>query len=172
MNYLRMNKVLAAILLFLLQIVIFNHLDFSRFLYPQIFILILISLPPYLNRSWQVLIAFLVGIIADFFVSTPGLHASACLLLIMFRMFMFRRYDLDEIIANKASINIHSMAMDKYIYISLSMVLVYHVYAFALESVGAIDFLNYTITTLLSSVVSFLIILLIQFLFYRRLGVQ
>ena len=167
-----MNKILAAIALFAFQVVVLNHMDFSRFLYPQLFILILISLPPYIKKSWQVVIAFSLGIAADLFASTPGIHASACLILIMFRMFILTRYDMDEIVANKTTINIFTIALDKYVFISLSSVLVYHIYAFALESIGAINPLNYLITVLLSSLVSFSLILLIQYLFYRNLSVR
>lgn len=167
-----MNKILAAIALFAFQVVVLNHMDFSRYIYPQLFILVLIALPPYLSKTVQILIAFGLGLAADLFVSTPGLHASACMFIALYRMWMLSRYDLDEMIANRESFNIQTVSLDKYLFISVSMVVLYHLYAFGMESIGAIYWFNYGLTVLLSSAVSLLFIFLIQFLFYRRLGVQ
>ena len=167
-----MNKILAAIAIFAFQVVVLNHLDFSRFIYPQMFILVLIALPPYLSKTVQILIAFGLGLAADLFVSTPGIHASACMFITLYRMWMLNSYDLDEMIANREAFNIQTVSLDKYVFVSFSMVILYHLYAFGLESIGAIHWFNYGVTVLISSAVSLLLIFLIQFLFYRRLGVQ
>lgn len=167
-----MNKILGYIGLIFLQVVVLNHMDLSRFLYPQVFILLMISLPPYINRSIQVLIAFGLGLIMDLFTGTPGLHASASMFLILFRMFLLSRYDIEEVIANRESININTFPLDKFLYLSTSCIVFYHTMVFALESVGAIHLKTYLLTVLISSFSSFLIILFIQFVFHKRLGVQ
>lgn len=167
-----MNKVLGYIGLLFLQVVVLNHLDFSRYIYPQVFILMLISLPPYLGRSWQVLIAFGLGLFMDLFIGTPGLHASASMFLILFRMFLLNRYDIEEIVANRDSLNIRTFPLDKFLYLTTSCILFYHALVFGLESVGAIHLKSYLLTVLISSFSAFLIILFIQFVFHKRLGVQ
>lgn len=167
-----MNKILGYIGLFAFQVIVLNHLDLSQYIYPQAFILMLIALPPFLNRSWQVVIAFALGLLVDLFIGTPGLHASASMFLVLFRMFLLNRYDIDEIVANRSSLNISTLPLDKFMYLSLSCVLFYHFLVFALESVGAIHLKTYLLTVLISSFATFLIILFIQFFFHKRLGVQ
>ena len=91
-----MNRLLYWILILALQVVIFNHLELSAYIVPQLFIILLITLPVHLSKSVQVIIAFGLGLLADFFVSTPGIHASACLWLIILRMSLLARLDLKD----------------------------------------------------------------------------
>ena len=163
-----MNRIIGLILIMAFQVVILNHLELTAYLYPQVFILILINLPPFINKSYQVLLAFALGLIADFFTSTPGLHASACMFLALLRIGLLNRYDIEEVKANRSWLNLGTMAMDKYIFLSAVLVLFYHLYAFGLESMGALNSVYYFITVGLSSLVSFVIILLIQYLFIKR----
>ena len=160
-----MRLITSYILLFLVQVVVLNKLDLIMYLQPQLFILILISLPPYLNKSVQVLVAFLVGLAADMFIYTPGLHASACLLLILLRLFFVSRMDMDEIIANHAPINFRTTGWTSYLVLTGVLVLFYHLYVFALQSIGAVNVVNYFLTVLISSIATYTIILLIQFLY-------
>ncbi len=69
-----------------LQFVVFNHLGFTAYLAPQVFIVLLITLPLHISKPYQVLLGFILGLIADFFVGTPGIHASACMWLVMIRL--------------------------------------------------------------------------------------
>lgn len=150
------------------QVVILNQLELTAYLYPQVFIMILINLPPFINKSYQVLLAFALGLLADFFASTPGLHASACMFLALIRIGLLNRYDIEEVKANRSWLNLGTMALDKYVFISAILILFYHIYAFGLESIGALNYVYYFITVGVSALLSFLIILLIQFLFIKR----
>ncbi len=163
-----MNRVLGLIILMAFQLIVLNHLELTAYLYPQVFIMILINLPPFINKSYQILIAFALGLIADFFTSSPGLHSSACMFLALIRIGLLNRYDIEEVKANRAWLNLSTLALDKYIFLSSVLVSFYHVYAFALESIGALNTVYYLVTVVLSSVLSFVIILLIQFLFIKR----
>ena len=160
-----MRLTISYILLFAAQVVVLNHLDFSMYLKPQLFILILISLPPYLNRSLQMIIAFGLGLMLDLFVSTPGLHASACMLLILLRMFLVNRMDVEEILANHDPIRYSNLGSARFLFLSGILVLVYHLYVFGIESIGAVNIVNYFLTVLISSVATYTLILLIQYLY-------
>lgn len=163
-----MTKIIAAIVLFAFQVVVLNHLEFSAYLYPQLFILILIMMPASVNKTWQMVIAFGLGLLADLFVGTPGLHASSSLLIALLRIGLLNRYDIEEVVANRSLIHVGTLGLEKFIYLALILTVSYHAISFGLESIGALNSLNYLLTVLLSSVVTFLLILSVQFMFYKR----
>jgi rod shape-determining protein MreD len=162
-----MNKVFGWILIFGLQVVVFNHLDFSSYVLPQVFIILLISLPLHTSKINQVLIGFGLGLLADLFLSTPGIHASACMTLILIRMWLLSRLDLKEQIANKLSFNAKTVGLPTFFYVTTVLVVIYHLYVFSLESIGAIYWVKMLLTTLISSALSLLIIGLIQYMSFR-----
>ncbi len=163
-----MNRILSWIIIFGLQVVVFNHLDFSSYVLPQVFIVLLITLPVHLSKINQVLIAFALGLLADFFISTPGIHASACMTLVLLRMGLLQRLDLKEQIANKLSFNVRHVGISTFFYITAILVVIYHFYVFSLESIGAVHWVKMLLTTLISSSLSLLIIGLIQFVSLRE----
>jgi hypothetical protein len=160
-----MRNLIKYILVFIAQVVVLNHLDFATYLKPQLFILILINLPPYLNKSVQMLLGFGLGLAADLFVSTPGIHASACMILILARFAFINRYEMEEVIANRDSLGINNTGLSKYLVLSGILVLVYHLYVFGLESLGAVNYVNYLLTVIISSITTYSLILLLQFLY-------
>ncbi len=163
-----LNKILQWLLIFALQVVVFNHLDFSSYLVPQVFILILITLPLHLSKINQILIAFGIGLLADMFVSTPGIHASACLSLIVLRMFLFSRLDLKEQQSNRMFFNVKNVGISMFFYSAIILVVFYQLYVFGLESIGAINWVSLLLTTLFSSTLSLLAIGSIQYISYGR----
>lgn len=68
------------IVLFLLQILLFNNIKFSGFVNPYVYIMFILLLPAEIP-SWLLLIlSFFTGLTMDFFSGTPGMHTSATLL--------------------------------------------------------------------------------------------
>lgn len=71
---------LMAIMLILLQLLLFNNIQFSGYVNPYVYIMIILLLP-YTIPSWLLLvISFFTGLIIDLFMGSPGMHASATLL--------------------------------------------------------------------------------------------
>ena len=65
------------ILLFILQVWIFNKIHLFRVATPLFYIYFIIKLPSNMNRNLVLLLAFLTGLSIDFFNFTLGLHALA-----------------------------------------------------------------------------------------------
>jgi rod shape-determining protein MreD len=164
------RKILYWLMVLFLQLVVFNHLAISSYLIPQVFIILLITLPLHLNKLVQVFIAFGLGLLADMFVGTPGIHASACLWLVMLRMTLLAPQDLKEQISNRESYTVYSAGLSGFIYTTVILVLFYHLYVFWLESIGAINSWNLFITTLVSSLFVFTFIGISQFLSAKSIG--
>ena len=159
-----MTRLLYWISIFALQVLLFNHLDLTAFLVPQIFIILLITLPLHTKKIYQVLIAFGLGLLADFFVATPGIHTSACLFLVMLRMTILNTQDLKEEIANRLNYTARNVGVLPFSFTVLILVFFYHLYIFWIGSIGAINTYNLLVTTFMSSVFSLTVIAILQFM--------
>ena len=68
------------VLLILFQILVLNNIQFSGYVNPYVYIMIILVLPS-VTPAWLVLIiSFLTGLTIDLFSGSPGMHASATLL--------------------------------------------------------------------------------------------
>jgi rod shape-determining protein MreD len=157
------RRILYWILILALQLLVLNHLELSAFIVPQVFIILLITLPLHLSRLNQVLIAAGLGLLVDFFTATPGIHTSACLWLIVFRIGLLNRQDLKQQIANRLPYTVSSAGLVSFAYTAAILVFFYHLYLFFIGSIGALHGATYGLTVVSSSLLSLTIIAIIQF---------
>ena len=68
---------LIFILLILLQVLLFNNIQFSGYINPYVYILFILLLPVEIPAWILLLLSFAAGGIIDFFSGSPGMHASA-----------------------------------------------------------------------------------------------
>jgi len=73
------------IVLILLQVFVFNYVQWFGFLNPAVYLLFLILLPLEIPKSVQYIIAFITGFIVDAFLKTYGIQAFACVLMVFLR---------------------------------------------------------------------------------------
>ena len=86
-DFLRNILRLAAFIL--IQVYVLNKIPhLHRFITPYLYFLFLLWLPFSISRLWLLIIGFLTGLILDYFMMTPGLHAAACLLIAYVRPFI------------------------------------------------------------------------------------
>lgn len=71
---------IIIILLMLLQLLLFNNIQFSGYINPYVYIMIILLLPSAIPSWLLLIISFLTGLIIDLFMGSPGMHASATLL--------------------------------------------------------------------------------------------
>ena len=75
-------------ILMLLQVLVFNYMQWFGFLNPAVYLLFLILLPLELPKTMQYLLAFITGFIVDAFLKTYGIQAFACVLMIFLRPYI------------------------------------------------------------------------------------
>ncbi|MDB9881567.1 hypothetical protein OAD66_00300 [Bacteroidia bacterium] len=163
-----MRIVLFWLFIIGLQVVLLNHLDLSAYLIPQVFILLLIKLPLNINKMYQVLIAFGLGLLMDMFTSTPGIHASACLWLIIIRIGLLSGQDLKEHEANKATFSANTAGLAPFMYTTIILVFFYHLYIFWLESIGALNWSLWLTTFIVSSISALTVMGIIEYLSFTN----
>jgi len=76
------------IILILLQVFVFNYVQWFGFMSPFVYLLFLLLLPLDISKSAQYIVAFCTGIIIDAFLMTYGIQAFACVLMVFLRPYI------------------------------------------------------------------------------------
>lgn len=163
-------KLVYKLVVLAFQLLVLNHLDFSAFIMPQMFITLLISMPLHWSKITQVFVGFGLGLIVDFFLASPGIHASACLWLVLLRIGILNKQEIKQQIANKLPYDMYSAGSLPYFYSTLILVFFYHFYIFWIQNIGAMIWYKYGMTTLISSFLALTIIAILQYVSPKRLS--
>jgi rod shape-determining protein MreD len=71
---------LIFIVLILLQVLLFNNIQFSGYVNPYVYIMFILLLPVEMPSWLLLMLSFFTGLIVDLFCGTPGMHSSATVL--------------------------------------------------------------------------------------------
>jgi rod shape-determining protein MreD len=157
---------LIFILLILLQVLLFNNIQFSGYVNPYVYILFILLLPIDVP-SWLLLIlSFVTGLIIDFFSGSPGMHTSATVLAGFVRPYILRIVSPRDGYESGSDPSMLNYGFRWFFFYALLVVLVHHTALFYLEVFRFAEFFRTMLRVLLSSIFSMTFILLIEF--YRR----
>jgi rod shape-determining protein MreD len=157
---------LIFILLVLLQVLLFNNIQFSGYVNPYVYILFILLLPIDVP-SWLLLIlSFVTGLIIDFFSGSPGMHTSATVLAGFVRPYILRIVSPRDGYESGSDPSMLNYGFRWFFFYALLVVLVHHTALFYLEVFRFAEFFRTMLRVLLSSIFSLTFILLIEF--YRR----
>jgi len=156
------------VLLMLMQLLVFNNVYLGGYINPCIYLLFVAMLPTNTGRIATLLIAFGSGLCVDLFSNMPGFHTAACTLVGFIRVIWADKILLHD---NEDAIetpSIYSVSYQQFsIYLLLLLAAYYLAYYllvdFSLRGLPA-DLLS----TLLSSLVTFVLAILYQTLFLRK----
>jgi len=68
---------LIFVILILLQVLLFNNIQFSGYVNPYVYVMFILLLPVEIPQWLLLLISFFTGLTVDFFGGTTGMHAGA-----------------------------------------------------------------------------------------------
>ena len=162
---------LQIIVLILLQVLVVDQISLgyaSQFIIPSVYFLFVLMLPLTISNGVLMLLAFLIGMMVHVFKSTPGLNASAMVMLGYFRPYLLKLIEPREGFDVLKTPSIYSMRKSIYLgYVSLAS-MVFHLWYFTLEVMRFSDFHLILLKTLCSSIISVLLIILAQYLTVKR----
>lgn len=141
-----------------------------RFVIPYIYFLFILWLPFSLSRFGLLLIAFVTGLILDYFKQTPGLHAAACVLIAYARPFIITVLTpKDSTEFNYREPSPRAMGWAPYSVYVFILTLLHHTYLTLLEWLQFGTFLDFIIKVLSTTGISLLLIFTVELLFPRKL---
>lgn len=116
----------------------------------------------------MLLLSFLIGIVVDGFYNSPGVHASAAVLIGYLRSFIlnllepYEGYNIDD------SPNLATMGIGWFMsYVSVSMLIFLFTY-FSVEAFSFVYIFDIILDTIFSLIVSFIMIIVSQYVFGVR----
>lgn len=151
----------------LLQILVVNNIELSAYINPYIYISFVLLLPV-TTRPWlTLLLGFLTGAVMDTFSSTPGLHIAATVLLAYVRIHYLRFATTKEDLEGRIRPGMSKKGIVWFVFYCFTLTLVHHTFLFFLEIYGFQEFFSTMLRVVLSSLVSVLMMVVGQLLFYN-----
>jgi len=156
------------IILILAQVLIVQNINLTNYIVLYPYVLIIILLPFQTPKLVLLIISFLVGCIIDFFYDSSGLHASACTLMAFARYYILKFMSPREGYDAVLKPTVDDMGLPWFITFAGSLVLIHHLFFFYLEVFRFTEFFRILLRVILSSIGTFGLIYLIQFLFFTK----
>lgn len=159
-------QVISFVILALIQVLLMKHVSILSVAFCFIYISFLISIPLNIDRVFQLLLAFAMGISIDLFYDSLGIHAAASVL------FMFLRQPLINVLPRKTddfiySISLSRIGFQRFAVLCLPLIFIHHFTLFFIE-LGNWSFFFSTLMKIVGSTFfSFIGIYIVQFLFSR-----
>jgi rod shape-determining protein MreD len=154
------------IVLVLLQLVLFNNIQFSGYVNPYIYIMFILILPVELPSWGLLMLAFLLGIIVDFFSGSPGMHSSATVFAAFIRPSVLRIVAPRDGYVAHAQPAMSSYGLKWFVVYAALMILIHHLVLFYLEVFRFTDFFRTLLRVLLSSFFTLAFVVIIEY--YRK----
>jgi rod shape-determining protein MreD len=155
---------LIFIVLILLQILLFNNIQFSGYVNPYVYVMFLLLLPVEIPAWLLLLISFGTGIIIDIFSGTPGMHTSATLLAGFVRPYILRLISPRDGYEPGVNPSMLVYGFRWFLLYAGMIVLIHHTTLFYLEVFRFTDFIRTMLRVLLSSIFTISFILLLEFI--------
>ena len=154
------------ILLVLVQVLLFNNINFLGNINPYIYIIFIALFPVKNNRSIIIILSFLLGLSIDIFSDTGGIHAAACVFIAYIRPVILK-FSFGMIYEHQ-TIKFNTVEFgEKITYISI-LTIIHHFVLFYLEIFSISKITLVLQKTLFSSIFTILLIILITIIFSKK----
>ena len=160
------QELFLFIFLIFLQAILLNRINVFGFATPVLYIYFLLKLPFGRSPFYVIISGFLLGLIIDIFLNTPGMNAAAATMVATFRKpilnLFYDREIFDEFIPG---IN---TGTSQFVKLTVFVVLLHLTLLFFIESFTMFNAVNTIKRIIASSFVSILIIISLDILIYRK----
>jgi hypothetical protein len=168
-----MNKgpvqiIVQFLVLLVLQLLLFNNIQFSGFINPYVYVLFFLLLPFTISRALMLILGLIMGLAIDLFMGTPGVHTAATVLVAFIRPWVL------EFIAPHDGYDVNTlprisyMGLEWFIKYTLIIVVIHHLVLFYIEIFSFAHFFHTLLKVILSSVFTSAFIILSQFFVFRK----
>jgi rod shape-determining protein MreD len=157
---------LIFIIMILLQVLLFNNIQFSGYVNPYVYVMFILLLPVELPQWILLLISFFTGLTVDFFGGTTGMHAGATAAAGFVRPYVLRFISPRDGYEPGAHPSMLIYGFRWFLFYSLLMVAIHHFVLFYLEVFRFTGFFHTLLRIIISSAFTVSFILLAEY--YRK----
>jgi hypothetical protein len=167
-----LKQIVRFIILILVQAFILSYMKpLHRFITPYVYFLFLLWLPFNIGRYTLLIAGFITGFALDMFLKTPGLHASACVMVAYMRPFIINLIvPRDTKDLSSGSPGRRTMGFTSFLIYVFILTLFHHGVLVLIEWMQFAGFLYFMGKVLLSTLVSMVLILIAELLFHTSGG--
>ena len=150
-----------------IQIYILNQVLFNGYINPYFYIMLVICLPQITPKWFLLLFAFFLGLLLDIFSGSIGFHSTSCVLI------AFLKPSLEKIVIPKNTISgeqdffLQKLGFKVFSVFAFLMIFIHHAVLFLLAHFKLASFADILGKISLSSFITFVIILVCQFFFFK-----
>jgi rod shape-determining protein MreD len=159
--------IIVFISLLLIQVLVLNQVQFSGYINPYMYVLFVLLLPVSTPRYAILILGFLMGLVIDIFSNTLGMHASATVLMAFARPYVIELISAREMDKSDYP-GINQYGIRWFLYYAGILVFIHHIFFFYVEVFSFVNFLHTLFRAALSSLFTLFIIVLSQFLIFRK----
>ena len=163
MTKVTLNIAARFVILVLVQVLIFSHIDFMGYINPYIYVLFVLLYPANNNRTLFIFIAFLLGFSVDVFSDSGGVHAAACLTMAYVRP-VFLKFSFGTVY-DYQSIKFDQIDFGSRLTYFSALVFIHHFIMFSFEIFNISKIILILEKTLFSGIFTILLCLIITILF-------
>ncbi len=156
------------ILLVLFQVLVLNNIELFGYVNPYVYVLFILLLPFETPRWLLLIFAFALGFSIDIFMKTIGMNIAATVLMAYARPGLVKIMTSERDFEANLKPGIRDFGFKWFFVYSGTLVLIHHLALFFLEAFKFTHFWNTLSRALLSTVFSMMIIILLQYLFYKK----
>jgi len=131
---------------------------------PYLYVLFLLMLPLETPRWAELLIGLVCGLSIDMFTNTMGMHASASVLLAYVRPLLLKAIAPRDGYEFGVRPTVSDLGLAWYLKYAMVLILIHHFWLIFLEVYSFVSFFNTLLRAVLSSLFTFLLVLLSQYL--------
>jgi len=161
-------NLIRFIVVVFVQVFLLKNITLYNISTPYPYILFILLLPFETPNVLLFPLAFLLGLTIDAFYDTPGLHASACVLLALVRILFISITVQKDGFDNEPEPTLSVMGFRWFFTYTVILTLVHHVFLFLLEAFSFLDFTFILQRVLTSTIFTVFLMLLTGLLFFRK----
>jgi hypothetical protein len=162
------KNITRFILLVILQVLIVQNINLSSYIILLPYVMVVIMLPFESNKLTVLFTSFFLGVCIDYFYDSSGIHAAACTLAGFSRYYVLKYISPRDGYEQSLLPTAEEMGFAWFLRYAGTLVVVHHFAVFYLEAFRFTEFFQTLLRVILSSIGSFALIYLIQFLFFTR----
>lgn len=162
------RNIIRFFVLVLVQVLIIKNIELGRFINPFLYVLFIIIMP-FETPKWLLLVvAFILGITIDMFYDTPGMHASACVLMAYIRPSILKLFSPRDGYEFGTQPTIQYLGIPWFLSYAGILIVIHHLILFYIEIFRFHEFFSTFFRVIISSIFTLLLVVVTQYLFHRK----
>jgi rod shape-determining protein MreD len=162
------RNVIRFIIILLLQVLVFNHIHVSGYVYPAFYVYFIMLLP-FETAGWLLLAsAFMMGLGVDLFTNSLGLNTAAAVFTAFIRPGVIRLLKSKKEYEPGIVPGIAHLGFRWFFFYSVILIFLHHGVLFFLEIFSVADPVQTLHRITASSIATIILVLFAQFLFYKQ----